>query len=324
MAVKIWLVKTFGNRKNNGHPLAGNRYVFRRRGNGTAHVLRRGVGGKLIDPPHICGVQSVCGPVICDADQDHSTAATLGVLTLGISLTTVIFAVADPFLLKPLSYSNPAQLVLIESEIRRDQFDQLFQGPRIADWQAHTDLFESVAAFATFLGAGIVVAGIVPAWIAWRTTFSSMIHRSLASEARKLKWLRFTMAAGQSATAMVLLVGGALLVRSYWNLWSQDTRFPGDAGLVSVSYPPHEPATRLAGEIGATVERLRRIPGITKAGATSSPFLDNIMMTGGVRTTKIAGRVVPLSAVEVTHDRSIACRVGRWERAGSRCSRPIT
>ena len=35
-----------------------------------------------------------------------ATAAMIGVLTLGISLTTVIFAVADPYLLKPLPYTT--------------------------------------------------------------------------------------------------------------------------------------------------------------------------------------------------------------------------
>ncbi len=166
-----------------------------------------------------------------------------------------------------------------------------------------------VTAFAILLGAGIVLVAMVPAGIVWRTSFSSVIHRSLASEARKLKWLRSAMAAGQSATAMVLLVGGALLVRSYWNLWSQDTGFSGDVGMVSVSYPK-ESAVRLAQEIDNTIERLRRIPDVIVAGATSSPFLDNVSMAGGVRATKIAGRTVPLFALEVT--------AGFFEAVGAR------
>lgn len=74
-----------------------------------------------------------------------ATAATIGVLTLGISLTTVIFAIADPFLTKPLPYADPGRLVLIQCQLQQDRWEQLFQGPKLADWQARADLFESLA-----------------------------------------------------------------------------------------------------------------------------------------------------------------------------------
>jgi predicted permease len=152
-------------------------------------------------------------------------------------------------------------------------------------------------AFAGILGIGIIFAAIVPVWVTWRTALSSVISQSLALEARKVKWLRFFMAASQSATAMTLLVGGTLLVRSYVNLWSQETGFSGNVGIVSVSYPQKEPAMRLAEDISSTTERLRRIPGVVTAAAASGPLLDNYGSGGFVR---VAGINAMIPSVQIT------------------------
>ncbi|MGA2260314.1 MAG: FtsX-like permease family protein [Acidobacteriota bacterium] len=98
---------------------------------------------------------------------------------------------------------------------------------------------------------------------------------------------------------MVLLVGGTQLVRSYVNLWSQDTGFSGNVGLVSVSYPRGELAPRLAEEINATVEQLKRIRGVTNAGAMAAPLLDNNSVMGGP-AIRVAGRTFLLNPSQVT------------------------
>lgn len=171
-------------------------------------------------------------------------------------------------------------------------------------------------AFACVLGVGSMFAGIVPVWVAWRSALPTVISRALVSESRKVKRLRFFLAASQSATAMTLLVGGAMLVRSYINLQSQDTGFSGNVAIISVSYPLDEPAPRLAEDINATTERLRRIPGVTTAAAASGPLLDTYGAFGFVR---LAGRGGMVTDVQITpgffDTVGTALRAGRWLEA---------
>jgi predicted permease len=171
------------------------------------------------------------------------------------------------------------------------------------------DVTLRVVGFAGSFGAAVVLAGVVTAWMVWRKTQPAL--GSLRAEARKIKWLRFIMAASQSATATVLLVGGALLVRSYINLWFQNTGFSGNVEVISVSYPEMQASQQLIMEINATVTQLRRIPGVTNAGAISSPFLSNIGRAGGAPTARIAGRAIALAADEIT--------VGFFEAVGAQC-----
>ena len=74
-----------------------------------------------------------------------AAAATILVLGLGIGLTSATFAISDPFLLRPLPYARPHELVTIELRVHP------FRGkpvvPTLHDWQIRQDLFQSVAAF---------------------------------------------------------------------------------------------------------------------------------------------------------------------------------
>ena len=74
-----------------------------------------------------------------------ATAATLLVIGLGIGLTAAMFALADPFLLRPLPYVRPHELVFVEIGVR--QFQAGTSLPALRDWQARGDLFQSVAAY---------------------------------------------------------------------------------------------------------------------------------------------------------------------------------
>jgi len=156
-----------------------------------------------------------------------------------------------------------------------------------------------VTCFAILLGAAIVGTASIPVWITLRKKQSLGIGQSLSSEARKVKWLRTALAGSQSATAMVLLLGSTLLMRSYINLWSQDTGFSGNVGIISVSYPRDERPERLNEEIGATLEGLRRIPGILIAGAVTGPLLDGGVIVGGT-FVRVAGRSMMLPSKEIT------------------------
>jgi predicted permease len=77
-----------------------------------------------------------------------STAALIAVLTIGVGLTTAMFALADPFLLRSLPYANAGQLVVLRVSLSGRATDLSSADiPTLAEWRSHTELFESVAAF---------------------------------------------------------------------------------------------------------------------------------------------------------------------------------
>jgi putative ABC transport system permease protein len=79
-------------------------------------------------------------------------AAVLGailVLIAGSGLAATTFALADPFLSKPLPYYRPNQLVLIDLDLAGIvENSRQVQFPSLLDWQARRDLFTGLAAFA--------------------------------------------------------------------------------------------------------------------------------------------------------------------------------
>src|SRR6185436_16070817 len=72
-----------------------------------------------------------------------ATLATIVVLALGIGLVSTMFALADPYLLRPLPYPRPQELVTL-SIASRSTTDT---APTLADWAARTDLLAGVAAY---------------------------------------------------------------------------------------------------------------------------------------------------------------------------------
>ncbi|HWB17619.1 MAG TPA: ABC transporter permease [Vicinamibacterales bacterium] len=67
--------------------------------------------------------------------------ATVAVLALGIGLVSAMFALADPYLLRPLPYRDPNTLVRLLLRTRTPE-----NVPRLSDWQSRRDLFDGVAA----------------------------------------------------------------------------------------------------------------------------------------------------------------------------------
>ena len=134
-----------------------------------------------------------------------------------------------------------------------------------------------VAVFAMALGAIVMAAGVLPAAAAGRLAPGSAPPHAPASEPRGVRLLRFGLAAGQSAVTMILIAGAALLGRSFLNLVGQDTGFAGDAGVLSVSYPPAHTRAPLQRDIEATVARLRQLPGVSVAAAATGAMVDGSM-----------------------------------------------
>ena len=75
-----------------------------------------------------------------------STVALVLLVAAGTSLPAVMFALADPFLLRPLAYPSPQQIVLLFSK-RTDGAGVVSPGPTVRDWRARAELFVSVAPF---------------------------------------------------------------------------------------------------------------------------------------------------------------------------------
>lgn len=73
----------------------------------------------------------------------------MATLMIGLGMTIAIFAMADPFLLAPLPYTRPEQLVVIQTEVGREQGapDERPQIPLITDWQERSEFFQDLAAY---------------------------------------------------------------------------------------------------------------------------------------------------------------------------------
>ncbi|MEZ5319600.1 MAG: FtsX-like permease family protein [Vicinamibacterales bacterium] len=69
--------------------------------------------------------------------------AVVLVLTLGVGLFSAMFALADPFVLRPLPYADPDALVVIRAGTEGLTPDAPI--PTVGDWRARTDLFEGLA-----------------------------------------------------------------------------------------------------------------------------------------------------------------------------------
>lgn len=82
-----------------------------------------------------------------------ATLATIAVLSTGVGLVGAMFALADPFLLRPLPYQQPDELVVITLHQDRASATAIWRSageaamPTLADWQARHDLFTAVGAW---------------------------------------------------------------------------------------------------------------------------------------------------------------------------------
>lgn len=133
-----------------------------------------------------------------------------------------------------------------------------------------------VIGLACLAGAVIVGAGLLPALAAWRMNAAALINQMSTGEPRRIRVARFSMTAVQTAVAVVLLVAAMLMARSYVNLLTQDPGYAGDLFAVGVAQYQGRPAGTWRSEVDTTIERLRRIPGVTAAAAMKGTLVENI------------------------------------------------
>lgn len=137
-----------------------------------------------------------------------------------------------------------------------------------------TDWRVAVIALPGALAAGLL-AGILPAWHAGRPlppgalaedgqSTVGLAHGSAAAR------VRAAVMATQVAIATVLLVGSALLGRSFLALVTMDRGFDTRQVLTAALPVPHDPGgTRRRMVLDRTVERLQGVPGVEAVGYTS-------------------------------------------------------
>jgi putative ABC transport system permease protein len=88
--------------------------------------------------------------------QRGATSAIVAVLGLGVGLVTAMFALADPFVMRPLPYPAPRQLVFISATpvdehghpVRPSGLmwsDRQIALPTVQEWKARRDLFQDLA-----------------------------------------------------------------------------------------------------------------------------------------------------------------------------------
>jgi predicted permease len=131
----------------------------------------------------------------------------------------------------------------------------------------------AIAAFVT--GGAVMVLALIPAALLRAGRWPLVGSERAPTGSRRMRAVRFTFAAGQSAFAMILVVGALLLVQSYANLVRQDVGFDEQALLASVSYPQSgDWRTRRGPDVRASLERLRRLPGVSAAGAAVGGLID--------------------------------------------------
>jgi putative ABC transport system permease protein len=233
------------------------------------------------------------------------------VISLGVGLAAMVFALADPYVARTLPYIDPARLVYIEFGLGDPRLaigatqDDV---PSLASWQARTDLFEGLAAFddAGWLRVALADRVIPLRAVAVTDNLLEVLGLEPAPVAdASVVWVS-TRAARQSrgeldaGRSVSVVPGGKLLVRSVLSpsfLLPQANRMdPADALVILPRGPVMTIRQVPRSRSGLTlVGRIRRDvtpqmieaalgPGITAIGGSLSvvPLMD--AMTAGQRT----------------------------------------
>ena len=127
-----------------------------------------------------------------------------------------------------------------------------------------------------------VVTGMAPMWFAFRADGNELLKEGARGAAG---WgrLRPTLAAGQLALSMMLVIGAGLLGRTVMRLLAVDPGFkPGGVLTFQVALPPalYPNDTTRAAFIEAFTARLRELPGVVAAGVAQGMPLANQGWTG--------------------------------------------
>ena len=140
---------------------------------------------------------------------------------------------------------------------------------------AGLDLATVTAAFALVLLVALA-CGAVPAWRASSPDLTRLREGGRGSTGQR-HWGRDMLVVGQTALALVLLIGAALLVQSFQRLRSVDPGYD-TKDLYTFQFAPDQPTLRDGPSLGrmhlTMMDRLRALPGVTGVGVVNNIPLD--------------------------------------------------
>jgi predicted permease len=146
--------------------------------------------------------------------------------------------------------------------------------PRLA--QVGLDLPTVVAAFVLVLIAALA-CGVFPAMRASSPNLQRLRESGRGSTAARRHLGRHALVVAQTALALVLLIGAALLVRSFQQLRSVDPGYD-TADLYTFQFAPEQPRLRTGPDWGQFhlefMDRLRAMPGVQQVGIVNNIPLD--------------------------------------------------
>lgn len=135
---------------------------------------------------------------------------------------------------------------------------------------------------AAITGVAALLFGLAPAMYAARARASQALFAASRSDSARSGSIRRALVLVEVALAFVLAVGSGLMVRSYVRLQRVDPGFdPSGILTATVSLPgQYDDDTKTRQFFTQVVERLRAVPGVRAAGASSRIALDGYGWTG--------------------------------------------
>jgi predicted permease len=128
-----------------------------------------------------------------------------------------------------------------------------------------------------FVLVGVSIGGVswyLASLVAWRLRARRHGLQVVSRDGGTLRTLRFALVAGQLAATSVLLVGSALLARSYLNLLSVDAGLDDRTQTLTVVHDPELPQALKLDLVKRTVMALRTAGGVEAVGAGGGSLLD--------------------------------------------------
>jgi predicted permease len=150
------------------------------------------------------------------------------------------------------------------------------------------------AAFAIVVLVALA-CGAAPALRASSPDLTALREAGRGSTGRR-QWGRDLLVVGQTALALVLLIGSALLVQSFQRLRHVDPGYDVD-DIYTFQYAPDQPGLRDGPSLGRLhldfMDRLRALPGVTAVGVVNNLPLDEGTNGVRVRSDAMAGAADP-------------------------------
>jgi predicted permease len=194
--------------------------------------------------------------------------------------------------------------------------------PRAVPRLTEASLDGRVVGFAALMSiATVLIVGLVPALSIWKTDLQDAMRqgtRTASATAGSLRFRRLLVAA-ELAIAVVLLIGGGLMVKSFWRMNDHPGEFHPESILimkVPLSGPQYaEPQARDV-YTDELIRRVQAIPGVQAVGVTPHYPIRTGLDVRGRQWQPQTGIPIPtaLNATSAGYAKVIGLRVvrGRW------------